>query len=250
LSARRAVLAAVLTLVATAGGCGGEERPSLTVSAAASLKNAFERYAEGFDDARTRYSFAGSDELAAQIRQGAKPDVFAAANTVLPRELFSEGLVERPVTFAGNRLVVAVPRSSTLRSLADLARPGLDVVVGSPSVPVGSYTRTVIERLPRPLRQRIEESVRSNEPDVASIVGKLLQGAGEAGFVYVTDVEASKGRLRALELPGRVQPTVEYGIAVVRGAEQQSAARAFVDGLLDGRGREALAGAGFEAPRR
>jgi molybdate transport system substrate-binding protein len=241
----------MLSLTAALTGCGGDgDRPSLTVSAAASLKGAFERYAERFDDARVRYSFAGSDELAAQIRQGAKPDVFAAADTVLPRDLFENGLVERPLTFARNRLVVAVPSESPLRALADLARPGLEIVVGSPSVPVGSYTRLVIERLPKGSRKRIEESIRSNEPDVAGIVGKLVHGAADAGFVYATDVEATDGKLRAIELPRGLQPSVEYGIAVVEAAKHHAAARSFVDGLLGARGRDALTATGFEVPRR
>ena len=89
------------------GGGGG--KPQLTVSAAASLKTAFTEYGKQFPDADARFSFAGSDELAAQIEQGVKPDVYAAANTKLPDELYAKGLVEKPTVFAGNRLVLAVP---------------------------------------------------------------------------------------------------------------------------------------------
>ncbi len=108
------VLLAAVALVATA--CGGDDdqaavdegKPQLTVSAAASLKQAFTEYGKRFSGASARFSFAGSDELAAQIRQGVKPDVYAAANTKLPEELHAEGLVEMPTVFAGNRLVLAV----------------------------------------------------------------------------------------------------------------------------------------------
>ena len=102
-------------------GCGGGD-DTLTVSAAASLKKALTDYGAQFDDAKARFSFAGSDELAAQIRKGAHPDVFASANTKLPDQLYQEGLVAKPVTFAGNRLVLAVPASSIAFSLPSVAR--------------------------------------------------------------------------------------------------------------------------------
>src|SRR3712207_2596263 len=137
-------LALLLSACALAvAGCGGED--DLRVSAASSLKKALTDYGGSFDDARARFSFAGSDELAAQIRRGARPDVFAAANTKLPQELHEEGLVERPVTFAGNRLVLAVPaRESAVDSLDDLRAPGTAIAIGSESVPIGSYTREVL----------------------------------------------------------------------------------------------------------
>ena len=91
------------------------------MSAAASLKKAFTDYGKQFKDADARFSFAGSDELAAQIEQGVKPDVYAAANTKLPDELYAKGLVEKPTVFAGNRLVLAVPADSAkVTSLEDL----------------------------------------------------------------------------------------------------------------------------------
>src|SRR5918994_1625011 len=104
-------------------GCGGDDE-TLTVSAAASLKTALTDYGGTFDQANARFSFAGSGELAAQIRKGARPDVFASANTKLPDELYDEGLVEKPVTFAGNELVLAVPGRCGSRSLCDLVRAG------------------------------------------------------------------------------------------------------------------------------
>ena len=243
----------VAALAVASYGCGRDDdgtKQKLTVSAASSLKRAFERYGDAFPNARTRFSFAASDALAAQIRRGAKPDVFAAANTRLPEQLFGEGRVEKPVTFAANRLVIAVPAaSSDVRSLADLERPGVTLAVGSPSVPVGSYTREVLAHLPEAARRRILGNVRSNEPDVAGVVGKLVQGAADAGFAYATDVTATKGRLSAIELPPRLRPRVEYGIAVVKGAEQPGEASAFIDGLLQGDGRAAMRAAGFEPPR-
>ena len=153
------------------------------------------------------------------------------------------------MTFARNRLVLATPAgSSKVPTLEQVAKPGVKVVIGSPSVPVGKYTRTVLGRLPQVEARGILANVRSSEPDVAGVVGKLAQGAADAGFVYVTDVRAAGGRLRAVELPAQLQPSVAYGVAVVNGTRHRAAARAFVAGLLRGGGRAELQRAGFERP--
>jgi molybdate transport system substrate-binding protein len=249
---RRAV--ALFACLALFAACGSDDSPSssakpqLTVSAAASLKNAFTAYGQTFAAATVRSSFAGSDELAAQIRQGVKPDVFASANTKLPDELFETGLVEKPVVFAANELVLAVPADSAVRSLDDLTRPGTTIAMGAESVPVGSYTRKVLDGLPAAKKVAILDNVRSNEPDVGGVVGKVVQGAVDAGFVYVTDVEATEGKLRAIALPEDLKPQVAYGVAVVKGAKHPEQAKQFVDGLLSGAGREALDRAGFLPP--
>jgi molybdate transport system substrate-binding protein len=246
---RGAVVAIVVMALAGCGDHDDSTSPRLTVSAAASLKGAFEEYGESFDAATARFSFAGSDELAAQIRQGVKPDVYAAANTKLPKQLYGEGLVEKPVVFAGNTLVIAVPAGAGgPRSIEDLARGGLKLVVGAESAPVGSYTREVLSRLPAATSKAILANVRSEEPDVGGIVGKLTQGAADAGFVYITDVVAAGSSLTAIELPEDLQPTVRYGAAVVRGAPEPEAAREFIDGLLDGAGLKAMKRAGFLPP--
>ena len=228
-------------------GDGG--KPQLTVSAAASLKTAFTEYGKQFPGADARFSFAGSDELAAQIEQGVKPDVFAAANTKLPDALYDKGLVEKPTVFAGNRLVLAVPADDAkVDSLEDLEGGGVKLAIGAEDVPIGAYTRTVLDKLPAAQRKAILANVRSEEPDVAGITGKLTQGAVDAGFLYVSDVRATDGKLKAIELPDELQPAVAYGVAVVKGAKQPEQARAFIAGLLDGAGAQALEDAGFEPP--
>lgn len=245
----RALVAACALAVAACGETSDPAgRPEIKVSAAASLKPAFERYAESFEAARPAYSFAGSDELAAQIRRGARPDVYAAANTRLPGALHRENLSELPVVFARNRLVVAVPEDSKVDSLADLERPGLDIAIGAKAVPVGSYTREVLGRLGHDREQRILDNVRSEEPDVAGIVGKLTQGAVDAGFVYVTDVKAAAEQLEAVEIPAALQPEVEYAAVVLKDAEHPEQAREFIEELLEGPGAEALRAAGFAPP--
>jgi len=249
---RRVPAAIVLgLLLAVAIGCGGSDTNQLKVSAAASLRPAFEDYAAArFPDDDVRQSFAGSDQLAAQIEQGARPDVFASANTRYPDELHAKGLLERPVVFARNRLVLAVPADSEVRSLEDIARPGVSVVIGDPSVPIGSYTREVLGRLPKAESSAILDNVKSQEPDVSSIVGKLTQGAAGAGFVYVTDVRAAGDDVRGIQLPGSLQPEVAYGISVVKDAPNPDLAREFVDGVEPGgSGVSYLRQAGFLPPR-
>lgn len=250
---RVATLLAAMVAVGL-GGCGdsdgdGPGKPRLTVSAAQSLQGAFEDYGTRLDAATARFSFAGSDQLAAQIRQGVRPDAYAAANTELPSQLFEEGLVEEPVEFAGNRLVIAVPADSDIAGVADLAREEIALAIGAQAVPVGAYTREVLARLPGEQRRAILANVRSEEPDVSGVVGKLTQGAADAGFLYATDVAGVGDRLRSIELPERLRPRVTYGAAVVKGAKEPEAARAFIEGLLSGPGRGALRRAGFTSPR-
>lgn len=244
-----ATLAAVLLAACGGSGASSGGQPDLVVSAASSLTAAFTAYGTSFDGGRVRFSFAGSDQLAAQIRQGVEPDVFAAASTALPDALHEQGLVARPVVFAANRLVLAVPASGgQVDTLADLERPGTTIAIGSASVPIGAYTRTVLARLGPARSKAVLANVRSDEPDVKGIVGKLAQGAVDAGFVYVTDVQAAGGKLRAIELPASLQPRVAYAAAVVTGAPHPAQARRFVAGLLRGAGSHTLRAAGFEPP--
>jgi molybdate transport system substrate-binding protein len=242
------LLGALAASILAAAGCGqsDHDRPELVVSAAASLTGALTSCSRSFPGSDVRLSFGGSDELAAQIRQGADPDVFAAANTELPQALNEAGLLEKPVAFATNELVLAVPADSArARSLEELAKPGLEIAVGSESVPVGSYTREVLSRLSSSKRDAILRNVRSEEPDVKGVVGKLTQRAVDAGFVYRSDVEAAGGELEAVELDPRLQPAVSYGAGVVSGSSHHGAARSYVNGLRSGTCSRALRTAGF-----
>jgi molybdate transport system substrate-binding protein len=249
-------LAMLAAIALGAGACGGDDSstggggtPPLTVSAAASLKTAFTEYGKQFQDADARFSFAGSDELAAQIEKGVKPDVFAAANTKLPDALYDKGLVEKPTVFAGNRLVLAVPADgSKVSSLEDLEANGVKLAIGAKDVPVGTYTRTVLDKLPPTASKAILANVRTEEPDVGGITGKLTQGAVDAGFLYASDVRATDDKLKAIQLPDELQPTVAYGVAVVKGAKHPKQARAVIAGLLNGDGEQQLQAAGFLPP--
>jgi molybdate transport system substrate-binding protein len=241
---------AALAVVLAIAGCGGsdESEPRLVVSAGSSMTEALTGCAREFEGADVRLSFGGSDELAAQVRQGVKPDVLASANTAIPEELHREGLLSTPVEFATNRLVIAVPRGSEVRETADLRRQGMTLVIGSESVPIGAYTREVLDRLPSGEGDLILGNVRSNEPDVKGIVGKLTQGAADAGFTYVTDVTAAGEALEAIQLPPVVEPDVTYAAGVVRGADEPELALRFVEELVEGGCADALAEAGFGKP--
>jgi molybdate transport system substrate-binding protein len=243
---RRALTAAAVALLVA--GCGSG-KPTLKVSAAASLKGALTVYASEFTEVKTAFSFAGSDQLAAQIEQGAKVDVYAAANTKLPEQLYSKGLIEKPVVFATNTLVVAVPaHSSKIASLDDLAKPGVKIVAGAPSVPVGSYTQKVLAGLPAGEGHAITGNIVSSEPDVAGVVGKVAEGAADAGFVYVTDVNATFGKLKAIRIPASLNPTAAYAAAVVKGTKHEKEAQDFLAALVHGSGQQELRSAGFGAP--
>jgi molybdate transport system substrate-binding protein len=254
----RQLLVSLIALLAL-GACGGSksrtassgsgERPTLIVSAAASLKKAFTTYGTQFSAATARFSFAGSDVLAAQIEQGARPDVFASANTKLPEMLYGKGLVNKPVVFAANKLVLAVPTGSNkIKSLTEVEKPGPVLVIGTPTVPVGDYTDTVLARLAPEQRRAVLSNVKDREPDVTDIVGKLTQGAADAGFLYITDVKATDGQLKAIDLPASLQPRVAYGVAVLKQSSHPAQAQQFVAGLLSGAGHADLLVDGFLPP--
>ena len=237
---RLAVAVALGLLAAACGGSSGDSK--LTVFAASSLTDVFRALAPD-----ARLNFAGSDELATQIREGAKADVYAAASPRYPDELHAEGLIERPRVFATNRLVLIVPSENPagIEAIADLQRPGVRLVVGAVGVPIGDYTRTALEKLGQ---ADVLSRVVSEEDDVKGVVSKVAFGEADAGFVYATDVKPVAGDVRAIELPPEAQAEVLYPIAVVVGAEHREEAERFIELLLGERGRAALLEAGFGVP--
>lgn len=251
----RTLLAALAIGLAAiwAGGCGsagGDDRPELTVLAASSLQSPLTAYGESLVKTELRESFAGSELLAAQIRNGARPDVYAAADTVLPDRLFREGLVDKPRIFASNRLAIAVPAGSMIDGLSDLAAPDLSLILGDQGVPVGIYADRVLAKLPPDERERILANVGSREPEASSIAAKLVQGAADAGIAYRTDIRAAGDALDAIPIPGRLQPAIAYAAAVVTRAPEPELARKYLDGLIGGEGAVRLRQAGFLPPGR
>jgi molybdate transport system substrate-binding protein len=246
---RRAIsLLALLAMLLVAVGAaqGGSRRAAdgqPLALAAASLTEVLPRI-----EPNGRFSFAGSNQLATQIRQGAPFDVFFSASPVYTQALYAEGLVRKPVAFATNDLVVVVPRSNPARlaTLADLARrPKLRLVVAGPKVPIGLYTREVLKRvrLLKVLRKTV-----SLEPDVKGIVGKVALGEADAGFVYATDVTPVRNRVRVIPIPRRAQPTVTYELAVASKPQDLAAAQELVISVLGPEGRRALRAGGFGTP--
>jgi molybdate transport system substrate-binding protein len=241
-----ALVVLLLALVGASTAAGSVEVRSAdaaTVLAAASLTEVLPRI-----DPDARYSFGSSNALAEQIRRGAPFDVLLSASPVYTRALREEGLVRKPVAFATNSLVVIVPRSNPakIRTIADLAkRRKLRLVVAGPKVPIGLYTREVLERLGM---LRVLTKTVSLEPDVKGVVGKVALGQADAGFVYRTDVKPVASRVRAIAIPARAQPTVTYELAVASRPADLEAAQDFVSSVLGPDGRRALRSALFGIP--
>ena len=241
-----AAAAAVAAVAVAGGGTTPPSRPAaerLTVFAAASLSEVFRNL-----DPRARYNFAGSDQLAVQLRQGAPADVYAAASPKHPQALYRERLVFRPRVFATNELIIIVPRANRarIRTIRELRRDGVKIVVGDEGVPIGEYTRTVLKKLDL---EGVLRNVVSEETDVKHIVGKVALGEADAGFVYRTDARPTRARVRSVAIPARGQPRVEYQLAVVRSSGRPVMARRFVARVLGTTGRRQLQAAGFGLPR-
>jgi molybdate transport system substrate-binding protein len=244
---RAALLA--LTVAIAAGGCGGggaagggstNDRPA--IFAASSLTEVFPKI-----DPEATYNFAGSDDLATQITEGAPADVFAAASPKYPDQLYEDGLVDKPEVFATNKLVLIVPKGNpaAIESVDDLRDPDVKLVIGAEGVPIGDYTRTVLENMDA---SDVLDQVVSEEDDVKGVVGKVSLGEADAGFVYVTDVKPVEGKVTAIELPDEAQATVQYEIAVLKAAPHHDAAHGFVEQVLGDEGQAKLQAAGFGPP--
>jgi molybdate transport system substrate-binding protein len=214
-------------------------RPRLTVFAAASLTDVFPQI-----DPRGRYSFGGSNMLAAQIEQGLPADVFASANVGLPWQLHRKGLVTRPVVFTSNRLVVVVAHGNPLhiRSVRALEKPGLRIVMAAAGVPVGDYTRKVLKRLG--LSDLVDKAV-SQETDVREVLSKVVLGEADAGFVYATDAKTVTGKVSLIGIPKAAQPQVLYAAAAVKSSHHLQAAKTWIKRLLRKPAQKKLRAAGF-----
>jgi molybdate transport system substrate-binding protein len=235
--------ASVLALAAVATALAGPQRTTaqIRVLAASSLTNVFPQV-----DRTESYSFAGSDALAGQIRLGVPADVFAAANTSLPNALYAAGLVEKPVVFTTNKLVLVVPNSNPagIKTVFDLRKPGIKLLVGTPTVPIGSYTRTILKNL---ALTSVLSNVVSQETDVRSILSKVALGEADAGFVYITDAKTVSDKVKVIPLPAWAQPPVRYGIAVIKSTKDRADAVAFINKVLAKAGQAKLRAAGFGA---
>ncbi|MGH9264713.1 MAG: molybdate ABC transporter substrate-binding protein [Acidimicrobiales bacterium] len=234
-SARLAAFLAAAALVSACGArSGGASSDGVTVLAAASLTEAFSALGGA------AFSFAGSQQLVAQVEAGAPADVVATADADAMARLVRAGLVHEPRDFARNRLTIAVEPGNPegIRGLGDLGRKGLKVVLADPAVPAGRYAREVLDRAGVRVRPV------SLEPDVKAVAGKVLAGEADGGIVYVSDVPPDA----AVPIPDDVNVVATYPVAVVRATRDRARAEAFVDRLLGSEGRDALAAHGFLLP--
>jgi molybdate transport system substrate-binding protein len=246
-----AVAAALLAAATLTAGCGqGTASPdTLTVFAAASLKQSFTQIGEQFEadhpGSTVDFSFAGSADLVTQLIQGASADVFASADTKnMDKAAQANLLAGGPVDFASNVLTIAVAPGNPegIATFGDLARPGLDVVTCAPQVPCGAATETVEQATGVRLAPVSEES------SVTDVLGKVTSGQADAGLVYVTDVAGSGGKVAAVDFPEAADAVNTYPIATLKDSSNAELAQAFVDFVTGEKGRKALRDAGFGTP--
>lgn len=231
----------------------------VTVYAAASLTEAFRELGDSFrirhPGVDLRFNFAGSQQLALQLTQGAPADVFASADERWMGVVRDSGLVgDAPAVFAHNRLVVILPAANRagISALSDLARPGLKLVLAADAVPAGRYSRQALERLgARPgfgaqYAGRVLANVVSLEENVKAVVAKVQLGEADGGIVYRSDLAGAVARkVTVLEIPVEASVTAGYPIAPLRGSRAPGLARAFVALVLSPAGQRVLEGAGF-----
>jgi molybdate transport system substrate-binding protein len=238
---------------ATAGSAGASQTPTLsgtvTVYAAASLKATFTKLAGEFEAAnpgtKVALSFAGSSDLVTQITQGAPADVFASADTKNMGKLSDASLLDGTAKdFATNVLAIAVPPSNpaSIRSFADLAKPGVKVVVCASQVPCGSAAQTVEKAAGTTLKPVSEES------SVTDVLGKVASGEADAGLVYVTDVKGAGDKVKGIPFPESDKAVNTYPIGTVATSKNKALAGAFIAWVTGSEGKKVLGDAGFGTP--
>jgi molybdate transport system substrate-binding protein len=232
------------------------EPKELVVLAAASLTDAFTEMGEDFPKqpgmagVKLTYSFGASSQLRVQLEQGAPADVFASADTIqMDNAVKSAVVVGTPTVFARNRLVVIVPAPNPagITALADLARPGVKFVTAGPEVPVGNYTRQMLEKMAADPQygagfdQRVRGNVVSEEANVRQVVTKVQLGEADVGIVYSSDVTPqSAPALKTLEIPDGFNVVAVYPAAVAKAAKAPATAANFIRYLTQPPGQAIL----------
>jgi len=246
------LLALPLAACGDDGDKGGDgksgDKTVLTVFAAASLTKTFEELEKTYEAAHTdvdvKLSFGGSSDLVAQITEGASADVFASADTTNMDKLVAAGLAEgEPKEFATNTLMIAVPPGNPagIKSVADLTKKDVDLVLCQPEVPCGSAAQKVADAAGVELRPVSEEQ------SVTDVLAKVESGEADAGLVYVTDVTAAGDKVEGVEIPEAADVVNHYPIVAVKDAKQAELAQQWID-LVLGDGQKVFEQAGFGAP--
>ena len=246
-------------LAACAAPSGGQDTPgtpgtpaveeqTLTVLAAASLRDVFAELAQGFeaehDGVTVALSFAGSADLADQLLAGSPGDVFASADTTNMDRVVEGGDAADPVVFATNTLTVVVPPGNPggVTSFADLAREDLKVVVCAAEVPCGAATAKVEAAAGTTIHRVSEES------SVTDVLAKVTADEADAGLVYVTDATLAGDDVEVVDVVETQSVVNTYPIAVTSGASDAALAREWLELVTGPVGQAALAKAGFGAP--
>lgn len=240
---------AMLSVAVLLAGCSSQQHEGITVFAAASLQSTFSELGSQFEKdypgTKVTFNFAGSADLVAQLKQGAPADVFASADTTNMIAAVDAGLTAGdPVNFASNTLTIVTPpgNSRKIANLADLAKPGTQLVVCAPQVPCGAATQKLEQATGVRLTPVSEESA------VTDVLGKITSGQADAGLVYVTDAEEAGSGVETIPVAGSSSAVNTYPIAVLAESANPSPAHKFVELVTDPRGQTALTAAGFGSP--
>jgi molybdate transport system substrate-binding protein len=253
----------LIVLAVLLAGCGPSATPEpvgLTVFTAASLTEAFTEIGQRFEaehpGVKVTFNFAGSQQLAQQLGQGAPADVFASANEKQMGVAIEAGRVVSGTqrVFAHNRLVVIYPRDNPagLKELRDLARPGLRLVLADKEVPVGRYALDFLDKAAgdaafgSAFKDGVLQNVVSYEQTVKAVLSKVALGEGEAGIVFCSDVTGSGAdKVGRIDIPDELNVIATYPIAPVADSRNPESAQAFIEFVLGPAGQESLAGQGF-----
>ena len=243
---------------ATAVPAQARQEQRLTIFAAASLTDAFNEIGEQFKlqnpEVTLEFNYGGSQQLRTQLEQGAVVDVFASANTKEMNGAIQSDLVVSGTqkTFVRNRLAVIVPKDNpgSINELKDLAKPGLKIVLAAPSVPVGGYSLTALDKMNVDFGATFSQTVLSNvvsyEDNVKQVVAKVQLGEGDAGIVYSSDVTPDAAeKVTKIDIPDKYNVLATYPIAVLKDAPQVDLAAKFVDYVLSADGQAILKKWGF-----
>ncbi|MER7521190.1 molybdate ABC transporter substrate-binding protein [Streptomyces sp. NPDC126499] len=230
----------------SSGSSSGAPAASLTVLAAASLTDVFKTagaaYEKSHSGTKLTFSFAGSQELVAQVSQGSPADVLVTADTKSMDKVKAD--TGAPAIIAKNRLVIATGEGNPhkIAALKDLAGTRLKVVLAAPEVPAGKYSKQILDA------QRITVKPVSQEPNVRAVLSKVELGEADAGLVYRTDAESAEDKVDAVEIPDAQNAIAQYPAATLKDSKNAEAAAAFVAWLSSPEGQEILQDAGFQKP--